>query len=531
MKKYNKILLVLISLCTLNAYLSFAASAQNEIRNGLDSQMFFLFLGIVVMMAIIGIPWIMSLRKLNARLNQKQDALIAMSEQLKESEALYKSILIASPDAVVISDLDGRIVMTSKVASDIVGFNDDETPVGYKLDDFVALEYQKEMNENIDRLLNGEKVGTNTYEGIKKDGSHFILESSSVIITDIDERPKQMVSIIRDVTEARAMQLAMITSEAKYKALAEELELKNQILSERAIHDKLTGIRNRLYFDQRIIEELDLADRYNNKLSLLFFDLDNFKHVNDTFGHDVGDQVLIRLAETVSRLMRKTDIFARWGGEEFVILMTHTDLEGAVIAAEKVRKTVEAILHPDVGIVTISIGVSERLFGERLNAWFKRTDKALYRAKKEGRNRVVTSDTTDMRVHFNFEWQPSWNSGNIKIDQQHKALLEIGNEYIEMNLNKEAHHLMIEKIDELIEHVMEHFVDEEKILFDLNYSDVHHHVSAHKELINKANLLKQKILSGELNVMDAFEFIVSDVIMDHMLQEDVKYFDLFKPTQ
>lgn len=499
-----------------------------EVQGRFDYKLFFVFVGAFLAIIALGGIWIQFLRRINRKLTGQQNELMVVTDQLRASEALYKSILSASPDAVVISDMSGKIIMTSKVASEIVGFDGDETPVGYSLGDFVAPEYHEQMMVNIGRLMSGDKIGTTTYEGVKKDGTRFVLESNSVIIQDDFGAPFQMVSIIRDVTETRRMQLAVLSSEAKYKALAEELELKNRILNERAIHDKLTGIRNRVYFDQRIIEELDLADRYENKLSLLFLDLDNFKYVNDTFGHDVGDQVLIKTAETINRLMRKTDIFARWGGEEFVILMTHTSLDGALIAAEKVRQSVEAIEHPEVGHVTISIGVSERQFGERLNAWFKRTDKALYQAKKEGRNRVVAGDSMDLKLHFNMEWQIAWDSGHPLIDKEHRMLLEIGNEMIELALNKADLDLLIAKMDELIDHVMDHFVDEERILFEKGYEEVHHHVGEHKMLIAKAKVLKRKVETGDLKPMEAFEFIVSDVIMDHMLQEDVKYFGLMK---
>lgn len=499
-----------------------------EVQGRFDYKLFFVFLVAFLAILALGGIWIQFLRRINRKLTDQQTELMAVTDQLRASEALYKSILSASPDAVVISDMSGKIIMTSRIASEIVGFEGDETPVGYSLGDFIAPEYHDQMMMNIDRLMGGEKIGTTTYEGVKKNGARFVLESNSVIIQDEAGVPFQMVSIIRDVTETRRMQLAVLSSEAKYKALAEELELKNRMLNERAIHDKLTGIRNRVYFDQRIIEELDLADRYDNKLSLLFLDLDNFKHVNDTFGHDVGDQVLIKMAETVNRLMRKTDIFARWGGEEFVILMTHTALDGALIAAEKVRQSVEAIEHPEVGHVTISIGVSERQFGERLNTWFKRTDKALYQAKKEGRNRVVASDSSDLKLHFNMEWQTAWDSGHPLIDKEHRMLLEIGNEMIELALNKADSDLLIAKMDDLINHVMDHFVDEERILFEIGYEEVHQHVSEHKTLIAKAKVLNRKVETGDLKPMEAFEFIVSDVIMDHMLQEDVKYFRLMK---
>ena len=115
---------------------------------------------------------------------------------------------------------------------------------------------------------------------------------------------------------------------------------------------------------------------------MLFFDLDHFKIVNDTFGHDQGDEVLIKLSEIINKRMRKSDVFARWGGEEFVIMMPHTSLEQAVKAAEIIREAIESYVFDTVGIITISIGVAERERHESKEAWFRRVDKALYRDRK-----------------------------------------------------------------------------------------------------------------------------------------------------
>ena len=158
-------------------------------------------------------------------------------------------------------------------------------------------------------------------------------------------------------------------------------------LEKRANFDPLTGILNRGAF----LEVFDYltATPINYPLGLILFDLDDFKRINDTYGHRAGDMVLQAVAKTVKRNIRRTDLFARWGGEEFVILLPKTDLKGAQKVAEKLRKALEELKIEPFGIrVTASFGVTEIAPGELLEEALERADRALYRAKSRGKNRV-----------------------------------------------------------------------------------------------------------------------------------------------
>ncbi|WP_457622162.1 GGDEF domain-containing protein [Persephonella sp.] len=152
--------------------------------------------------------------------------------------------------------------------------------------------------------------------------------------------------------------------------------------------DTLTGIYNKGKFNNIVKVELDRSKRYGRPLSLILFDIDHFKKINDAFGHQVGDYVLKTLAQIVSSKIRSTDFFARWGGEEFVILAPETDLEGAQILAEKIRKAIEEYPFETVGKVTSSFGVTEAYGNDSVDSFIKRADAALYKAKDKGRNRV-----------------------------------------------------------------------------------------------------------------------------------------------
>lgn len=156
-------------------------------------------------------------------------------------------------------------------------------------------------------------------------------------------------------------------------------------------HDQLTGIYNRQFFNSIIDDEMARSDNYEQKLSMCIIDLDHFKNVNDTWGHPIGDELLKLTAETALKNKRNSDLLFRFGGEEFVILMPGTNISDAILPLEKIREKIENINHPVTGKQTVSMGVAERLKHESFFDWYKRADDALYRAKHEGRNRIVAS--------------------------------------------------------------------------------------------------------------------------------------------
>ena len=139
--------------------------------------------------------------------------------------------------------------------------------------------------------------------------------------------------------------------------------------------------------------EINRAARLSSPLSLILFDVDYFKHVNDTFGHQTGDQVLAQLAGAVGGSIRTTDLFARWGGEEFIVLMPGSDLNAARLLAEKLRLLLERQPFPDVGQVTCSFGVAQYAPGDNADGLMKKLDLCLYQAKASGRNRVEVCAT------------------------------------------------------------------------------------------------------------------------------------------
>lgn len=152
--------------------------------------------------------------------------------------------------------------------------------------------------------------------------------------------------------------------------------------------DELTGIFNRRKFSEVLQMEFARAKRYGTQLSVIILDVDHFKVINDTYGHHMGDIVLQKLAQIISASLRDTDIFARWGGEEFIILAPCGDSKQPDVLAERLRSAVENCVFGDAGKVTCSFGVTEFRFNDDQDSMINRADHNLYQAKNSGRNRV-----------------------------------------------------------------------------------------------------------------------------------------------
>lgn len=158
------------------------------------------------------------------------------------------------------------------------------------------------------------------------------------------------------------------------------------------LKDALTGLANRKRLDDELEKEIWRAERYGKDLSLIIFDIDDFKRVNDTHGHLVGDHVLAAMARIVRTAVRRVDIVARYGGEEFCILTPETTAEGACELAEKLRRYIAGFDFDAVGQVTVSFGVAQYYPGERVQSLVARADQALYQAKGAGKNCVICAD-------------------------------------------------------------------------------------------------------------------------------------------
>ncbi len=333
----------------------------------------------------------------------------------------------------------------------------------------------------------------------------------------------------RDVTAEKAMKRKIEQTNKELLMLNEQLKEKNEKLLKSAITDELTGVYNRKFFEKRVVEEMEIADRANEHISLIIFDLDRFKLVNDNFGHQFGDEVLKRTTQIAGDLIRKTDFLNRVGGEEFAIILPNTNKAQAVLVAEKVRKALEDNKHFKVGQVTGSFGVAERMKAESLRSWYKRADNALYQAKNTGRNRVVDSDKIDIPlVSLQVQWRQEWNCGNDEIDEQHDKILQIANDLITKIYAGASHNECMDMIKLFLEYAVNHFATEERILMEIEYDDLIAHIKKHEYLTNKAIYLKECYEKKELQPAAFLSFIIDEVVVEHLTKEDTKFFALLK---
>jgi len=190
--------------------------------------------------------------------------------------------------------------------------------------------------------------------------------------------------------------LARLARRGALKQRTDALLVQGELLEKLALTDGLTQIHNRRHFQIRLAEEFRRAQRYDNPMALILADLDHFKSINDTAGHVVGDLVLRKVAGCFTACIRDTDTAARWGGEEFAVVLPQTHLAGALTVAERIRKDIGALrLGPGDALgVTASLGVASypAAHVHTTDELVRAADEALYRAKRDGRNRVCLTD-------------------------------------------------------------------------------------------------------------------------------------------
>jgi diguanylate cyclase (GGDEF)-like protein/PAS domain S-box-containing protein len=295
-----------------------------------------------------------------------------LTHELEVSTSRFRSVVDAAYDAIITIDQQHNITLFNRAAEDLFGYDSSEMigqPVLRLIPESLRPKHDGYVHQFARSPVRSRQMNErNRIYAQHRDGSQLPVE---IAISKINVGGLvEFTAIIRDIADrVRLMDL----------------------LQRQAATDELTGLPNRREF-------LDVAEnimRSNGDFSVLMLDVDLFKKVNDTYGHDAGDEVLRVLAEVGIASSSKLDVFARWGGEEFVAALPGKTAEQACAAAEKLRSTVERQEFPHAWHTgsaipfTVSIGVAARAPGERdLDAILKRADLALYRAKENGRNRV-----------------------------------------------------------------------------------------------------------------------------------------------
>lgn len=202
----------------------------------------------------------------------------------------------------------------------------------------------------------------------------------------VRKKLKKYKTEFENIVDQRTVDMSLTNTQLREEIL--ERQKIEEKLIQLATIDPLTSIPNRRKFDEVLEYEMNRDSRYKNELSLIFCDLDYFKKINDKYGHKIGDDALKAFTQLVSDNIRKTDVIARWGGEEFALLLPETSIMVAASAAEKLRSETERFDFPHVGHITASFGVTQYIEGDTEASLINRADDALYKAKKNGRNRI-----------------------------------------------------------------------------------------------------------------------------------------------
>ena len=252
------------------------------------------------------------------------------------------------------------------------------------------INFKNSKGVSVPYLMNGKRF---VYDGVERIDC-ILVQMKKRIDYELELRSaKQQMEdayIAKDHALAKLEQLHMEIE----KKQTELIEM-NTILKELSVTDKLTGLKNRRFFHEELEDQIDLYRQTGTIFSLLILDIDHFKKVNDTYGHQVGDEVLAQLAEIIQTKARDTDIAARYGGEEFVIIMPNTDTVKSKILAEQLRHSVE-VAHWKTGCLTVSIGIATFTEQDTDTTILNNADQALYTSKENGRNRVThNSDITE----------------------------------------------------------------------------------------------------------------------------------------
>jgi len=223
--------------------------------------------------------------------------------------------------------------------------------------------------------------------GLLKENESFV---SLVHRTDKGNR---IVAILNKNFKIKAFKIDIVKlkqNDDYLLTLSDITKLKKDLIQvkHKAYIDGLTQVNNRNKFDEVLEKEIKRVKRYKEPITIAMIDIDKFKTFNDTFGHLIGDEVLVTMAQTVNNAVRETDTFARWGGEEFVILFLNTKVDIAKQVSETIKDKIEENEHPTAGKITASFGLTQYKDGDTIKTMFKRCDDALYVAKENGRNRV-----------------------------------------------------------------------------------------------------------------------------------------------
>jgi diguanylate cyclase (GGDEF)-like protein/PAS domain S-box-containing protein len=321
---------------------------------------------------------------------------ISKQKKAEQYSRLQRVALESASEAIVITDAAGNIEWANPAFTALTG---------YELEEVLGVNPRILKSGIMDRgfyralwstILDGEKWSGELWN-LRKDGNVYCEEMHIAPVPATDGRITNFVAVKHDITQRKQAAEEAERAKEGLVLLNKELREANEHILKISQTDALTGLANRRTIDAGMRHEMARAERLGCGFSVILGDLDHFKSVNDEFGHLVGDRVLMVAARVLAEQARPYDLPARFGGEEFMVLLPESSLEDAMTIAQRIRTAISKVAVPEVTRqVTMSLGISAWEHGDTLGALVGRADAALYQAKKGGRNRVVAqrSDMT-----------------------------------------------------------------------------------------------------------------------------------------
>jgi diguanylate cyclase (GGDEF)-like protein/PAS domain S-box-containing protein len=311
---------------------------------------------------------------ISALKNEKGETIAYISYQKEINQSIWDhnqaqflaSVVNQVDEMVVVTDLKSKIVYVNDSFLKQTGYSK-EFVIHRNINFIRSGKHPKSFYADLWQTLLQDK----SYQGVlinkRKNGELYFERKTITPIKNEDGNVEFFVSVGQNITQ-------LVQESNEYK--------------DKAHHDTLTGLYNRLKFDEIIERKYRAFLDSPEPFSIILMDIDDFKYINDTYGHDNGDKVLQEIARVLQSTLRKDDFLVRWGGEEFVVLVD-SDENVALALAEKLKDAVAKQVQIDSHVITISVGVSQMKVGDTIETLFSRVDKAMYESKKNGKNRVT----------------------------------------------------------------------------------------------------------------------------------------------
>lgn len=281
---------------------------------------------------------------------------------------LLTSAFNVTDDAVFITNNQAQIEFVNEAFISLTGYSKAEL-IGKRPSILKSGKHSDDFYKKLWQTILSGKTFRATFINKNKNGELYHQEQTITPIQDLNDEVTNFVSISKDMT----------------KWVEEEMAFREETRK-----DFLTGALTRKQGEKEL-ENIFVSNGDNGTLSLAIVDIDYFKRVNDTWGHQIGDEVIQLVAKAIINAVRSSDFVVRWGGEEFIIIMNQCNLESARIIMERCSSAISKTSHPKAGAITVSVGLAQKVKHEMLNELIKRADTALYDAKAAGRNRIVQS--------------------------------------------------------------------------------------------------------------------------------------------